>query len=97
MCQRCIMADLLDDPDAFTGSSDSDDFEVEKEIGRGGDGSVYLAFDKKVGRQVALKLIQSFQGRAGAVEQRFRAEVEAIASMDHPNICLLYTSDAADE
>ena len=44
MCQRCIMADLLEDPDAFTGSSESDDFEVEKEIGRGGDGSVYLAY-----------------------------------------------------
>ncbi len=96
MCQRCIMADLLDDPDAFTGSSDSDDFEVEKEIGRGGDGSVYLAFDKKVGRQVALKLIQSFQGRAGAVEQRFRAEVEAIASMDHPNIIPVYSNGELD-
>ncbi|MEN8715213.1 MAG: serine/threonine-protein kinase [Verrucomicrobiales bacterium] len=90
------MADLLDDPDAFTGSSDSDDFEVEKEIGRGGDGSFYLAFDKKVGRQVALKLIQSFQGRAGAGEQRFRAEMEAIASMDHPNIIPVYSNGELD-
>ncbi len=96
MCQRCIMADLLDDPDAFTGSSESDDFEVEKEIGRGGDGPVYLAFDKKVGRQVALKLIQSFQGRDGAGEQRFRAEVEAIASMDHPNIIPVYSNGELD-
>lgn len=96
MCQRCIVAGLLSDRENYTGSSESDDYEIEREIGRGGDGTVYLGFDRKVGRQVALKLIKSMRGGSEAIERRFRTEVEAIASLDHPNIIPIYANGELD-
>jgi len=96
VCQRCIMAALLGDEDSFTGMSNSDDYEIEREIGRGGDGTVYLGYDKKVGRQVALKLIRALRGDDGSGVVRFRTEVEAIASLDHPNIIPIYSNGELD-
>ncbi len=53
-------------------------------IGSGGMGSVYKAFDPRLGRQVAIKIL-----RAGATG-RFRREARAVAALNHPHICTLY-------
>ncbi|MBL8794094.1 MAG: serine/threonine protein kinase, partial [Planctomycetia bacterium] len=65
-------------------------YRVDRVLGRGGMGVVYLAEQVGLKRRVALKMIRS-SGLAGAEDfSRFRAEAEAIARLQHPNIVQIY-------
>ena len=59
-------------------------YRIEWEIGRGGMGVVYRAVDTRLGRSVAIKIVDE---RFAA---RFEREARAIASLNHPHICTLY-------
>ena len=64
-------------------------YEIEREIGRGGMGVVYLARDTRLGRAVALKAV----GRGGADaigRARLQREARAAASLAHPGIATVY-------
>jgi predicted Ser/Thr protein kinase len=64
-------------------------YEVEREVGRGGMGVVYLARDRRLGRPVALKAV----GRGGtdaAGRARLQREARAAASLAHPGIATVY-------
>ncbi|MEO1086925.1 MAG: serine/threonine-protein kinase [Acidobacteriota bacterium] len=61
-------------------------FTIEKPVGRGGMGVVYLAKDQRTGRQLALKLLRPEVGHNPDVRARFRRENRAISALDHPNI-----------
>ncbi|MCE9563778.1 MAG: protein kinase [Planctomycetes bacterium] len=63
---------------------------VERELGRGGMGVVYLAKHLALNRMVALKMILSGEHSGERDRQRFLAEAEAIARLQHPNIVQLY-------
>jgi serine/threonine protein kinase len=69
-------------------------FETVRLLGRGGMGSVYLAEDRVIGRQVAIKEIRVEEGvsEAARAEQRVRFEVElrATGRLSHPNIATVY-------
>ncbi|MBI4614994.1 MAG: SUMF1/EgtB/PvdO family nonheme iron enzyme [Planctomycetes bacterium] len=66
-----------------------DRYEIEKELGRGGMGAVFLARDRLLGRAVALKVIQ---GTAGKQEvERFVREARATGALDHPAFVPTYT------
>jgi WD40 repeat protein/tetratricopeptide (TPR) repeat protein len=66
------------------------DYVIERELGRGGMGVVYLARHRKLERGCALKMILS-GGHAGAAErQRFETEARAIARLRHPGIVQVF-------
>ncbi len=73
----------------------SDRYTIERELGRGGMATVYLAEDLKHRRQVAIKLLDPELARALGSE-RFLREVEVTAKLTHPHILALYDSGEAD-
>ena len=72
-----------------------DRYVIEREIGSGGMAVVYLAVDRKLEREVALKVLRP---ELGAVlgSERFLAEVKISARLDHPHILTLIDSGSAD-
>jgi serine/threonine-protein kinase len=64
-------------------------YTIEREIGRGGMGAVYLAADNKLAERVALKIINAGVGDPAAVD-RFRREVAAARKVTHPNVIRIH-------
>ena len=73
-----------------------DRYTLERELGRGGMATVYLARDVKHGRQVALKVLRP-ELTAVLGRERFLAEIGLTARLDHPNILTLLDSGSAGE
>lgn len=69
-------------------------YHIEKEIGRGAMGMVYLAQDPRMNREVAIKtmaLSQEFEGRQlEDIKERFYREAETAGRLSHPNIVTVY-------
>jgi len=66
-------------------------YRIEREIGRGGMATVYLAHDVRHERQVALKFIHA-EVADGQATERFRGEIAMLARLQHPHILPLYDS-----
>src|SRR4051794_37516762 len=64
-------------------------YAIERKLGQGGMGVVYMAHDERLRRTVAVKMISSVAGDE-QVRQRFWREARAAASVNHPNICQIY-------
>jgi serine/threonine protein kinase len=63
---------------------------IEKLLGRGGMGAVYLAQDTRLGRLVALKVPALSGPSVDAIRARFLREAQSAAALRHPNICPIY-------
>ncbi len=68
-------------------------YEVDREIGRGGMGIVYLARDTRLKRSVAVKLLPPELAFRSEIRTRFLREAETAAQLSHPNIVPIYSVD----
>ena len=66
------------------------DYEILRELGRGGTAVVYLARERDLGREVALKVIRSTYVEDRDATARLMREARTVARLQHPNIVLLY-------
>ena len=73
----------------------SERYTIERELGRGGMATVYLATDLRVDRQVAIKVLEPELAAAVGAE-RFDREIRIASHLSHPNIVPVYDSGEAD-
>ena len=72
------------------------DYRIQRVLGQGGMGVVYLAVDTRLGRTVALKAVApAFAGDA-TKRDRLRREARAAASLNHPGIAMVYALEEID-
>jgi tetratricopeptide (TPR) repeat protein len=69
-------------------------YDIERELGRGGMATVYLAHDRKHGRALAIKVLRPELGEALGSE-RFLREIQIAANLTHPHILPLHDSGEA--
>jgi len=75
------------------GAVDLERYELGQEIGRGGMGVVYEAFDRELRRPVALKVLGQVRGLSQEARQRFLREARAAARLVHPHIAAVYDAE----
>ena len=71
-------------------------FEIRREVGRGGFGAVYEAFDTELNRVVAVKTLRLSRPRRDLSSDWIKKEAEAVARLDHPCIVTLFDVGACD-
>jgi Protein kinase domain len=71
------------------------EFELLSELGQGGMGVVYRAWQPSLGRQVALKKLK--HGGDAKTEVRFRREIRALGRVEHPHLVKVFTSGSDGE
>jgi eukaryotic-like serine/threonine-protein kinase len=84
---------LIDTVRAALGSR----YSIERELGRGGMGAVYLARDMKLDRPVALKVLPSEYASQPMLRDRFVRETRLAAGFSHPNIVPVYAVEETDD
>ncbi len=74
----------------------SANYELETEVGRGGMGVVYCARDRRLKREIAIKVLPPELSFRADIRQRFLREAETAAQLNHPNIVPIYTVEERD-
>jgi serine/threonine protein kinase len=74
------------------GLAEHPDYQILRELGRGGMGVVYLAENKMMGRKEVLKVVGSQLLNRKGVSERFQREIRSAAQLHHPNIVMAYSA-----
>jgi len=72
-------------------------YKILESVGQGGMGEVYLAEDTRLGRKVALKFLSRESISDSWAKRQLKKEAQAVAMLDHPNICSVYGFEEHDE
>jgi predicted Ser/Thr protein kinase len=91
-----LLADDAGEQAAFAAGTVLGSYTIVREVGRGGMGRVYLASDRKLARQVALKVLSPALTRDLVHRERLRREARAAAALTHPGICTVYAIEEID-
>jgi len=79
------------------GLADHPDYEILRELGRGGMGVVYLAENRMMGRKEVLKVVSSHLLNRKGVLERFLREIRSAAQLNHRNIVTAYSATRVGE
>src|SRR5437868_3013478 len=71
-------------------------YEIQKKIGAGGMGAVYLAMDSTLRRVCALKVLPRDKANNPTLVKRFKTEAQSAAGLTHENIVAVYDAGEAD-
>ncbi|MFT7617682.1 MAG: serine/threonine protein kinase [Planctomycetota bacterium] len=71
-------------------------YKILKELGRGGQGVVYLAEDSRLNRKVALKVLTSLGLSSKETVQRFHREAEVASKVEHAGLCRIYDTGVSN-
>lgn len=72
-------------------------YRLERRIGEGGMGEVWVAWDEQLRRDVALKILRPEAGTQAAAVARFEREIMATAALSHPNTVRIFDHGATDD
>ena len=81
---------------ALTSGTKLGPYEIRSPLGAGGMGEVYRAADSRLGRDVALKVIQQEFAQDAQLMARFQREAQVLASFNHTNIASVYGLEESD-
>lgn len=81
---------------ALTAGPLGERYVIERLLGRGGMGSVYLARDRRLDRPVAIKVLSDDVADDPALRERFARETQVAASFSHPNIVPVFGVEEGD-
>ena len=71
-------------------------YEIKSELGRGGMATVYLGYDERFGREVAIKVLPAEFLHDQQFSVRFHREAKTIAKLEHPAIVPVYDVGESD-
>ena len=89
---EAIAAELGDAPAAAGVERTFGPYHLLRLLGSGGQGEVHLAFDPRLGRRVALKVLTGMASWSTRALERFDREAQVTARLEHPGICTLFES-----
>jgi eukaryotic-like serine/threonine-protein kinase len=72
-------------------------YEITSQLGKGGMGEVYQAKDRKLGRDVAIKVLPEEFAKDADRVARFQREAKLLASLNHPNIAAIYGLETSEQ
>ena len=70
-------------------------YRVKETLGQGGMGVVYSAYDERLNRPVAIKILHGAQELDSGSRERVWREARAAAALNHPNICQVHVFGGA--
>ena len=73
-----------------------DRYEIRRPLGRGGMGTVYAAYDRRLEREVAIK-VSNAPAPSGDFEARLRQEARVLAHLEHPGIVPVHDAGALED
>ena len=80
-----------------SGSTFAGRYQIIKELGKGGMGTIYKVFDKDIQEEIALKLLKHEIAADDSMIERFRNELKLARKITHKNVCRMYDLGREDK